>query len=103
MTLHATLRTTIFALSGLLAVASTWAQGSEPGARAAHMKAELQKRFTAADANGDGLLTRDEAKGKMPMVYKFFDEIDTSHSGSVSIADIQAFAIAKQADRQGVK
>jgi hypothetical protein len=68
--------------------------------RGQKMVAELQKRFAAADANGDGRLTREEAQGKMPFVYKHFDEIDTAHSGSISMADIVAFARAKKAERK---
>ena len=88
------------ALAVLLPATAALAQGADPG-RAAQMQAELQKRFTAADANGDGRLTRDEAKGKMPLVYKHFDEIDTTHSGSITLTEIQAFAIAQQGARKG--
>jgi hypothetical protein len=69
---------------------SAFAQASEPG-RGRQMAGELQKRFSAADANHDGRLTRDEAKNGMPFVYKHFDEIDTGKSGSLSMADIGAF------------
>ena len=68
--------------------------------RAAQMQAELQKRFAAADTNADGQLTRDEAKGKMPMVYKHFDDIDAAHKGFVTLADIRAYAMAQRAAKQ---
>ena len=68
--------------------------------RAQQMAAQMHKRFAAADANADGKLTKDEAKGKMPFVYKHFDEIDTTHSGAVTLADIAAFARTKQAARK---
>lgn len=68
--------------------------------RAQKMQAELQKRFAAADANGDGRLTKEEAKGGMPMVYKHFDEIDAAHSGSVALADIAAFARSQRGARK---
>jgi hypothetical protein len=83
------------ALSGTIALAQ-----STDGERAQQMQAEMQKRFAAADANGDGRLTRDEAKGKMPFVYKHFDEIDTTHSGSVSMAEISAFARMQRGARK---
>lgn len=73
---------------------------ADDGAHAQKRQAELQKRFAAADTNGDGRLTKDEAKAKMPMVYKHFDEIDTAHVGSVSLSDIEAFASARRAARQ---
>src|SRR5260221_13732715 len=88
-------------LAGLLALGAASAMAQAPDAeRAQKMQAELQKRFAAADANGDGKLTKDEAKGKMPMVYKHFDEIDTAHSGAVTMADIAAFAMAQRGARK---
>jgi hypothetical protein len=88
-------------VAGLPASAAL-AQAADPG-RAAQANAELQKRFAAADANADGQLTRDEAKGKMPMVYKRFDDIDTAHKGVVTLADIQVYVIAQRGARQGAK
>jgi hypothetical protein len=95
-------RLSIAALAVALPAAAAFAQAADPG-RAAQMNAELQKRFAAADANADGQLTRDEAKGKMPMVSKRFDDIDTAHKGFVTLADIQAYAIAQRGARQGAK
>ena len=88
----------IAVLAATLPATAALAQAADPG-RAAQMNAELQKRFAAADANGDGQLTRDEAKGKMPRVYKRFDDIDMAHKGAVSLADIQAYAIAQRTAR----
>jgi len=92
----------ILLVAALIPATAAFAQSADVG-RAAQMQAELQKRFAAADVNGDGRLTRDEAKGKMPLVFKHFDEIDTAHSGSVSMADIQAYAIAQRAARKGAQ
>ncbi|MEP7102855.1 MAG: EF-hand domain-containing protein [Burkholderiales bacterium] len=80
-------------------VAAT-AQSAPDAERAQKMQAELQKRFAAADANGDGRLTKEEAKGGMPMVYKHFDEIDSAHSGSITLADIAAFARSQRGARK---
>jgi Ca2+-binding EF-hand superfamily protein len=90
-------------LAGALALGAgaAQAQAQAPGTgRAQRMQAELQQRFTAADANGDGRLTKDEAKDKMPFVYRHFDEIDTAHSGAVTLADIAAFARTQRAARK---
>jgi Ca2+-binding EF-hand superfamily protein len=100
MNIVLTRRLAVLAFAALLPTAAALAQTAEPGGRGAQMAAELQKRFAAADTNGDGRLTRDEAKAKMPMVYKHFDEIDTTHSGSVTLADIAAYARAKQGTRK---
>ena len=95
-------RALIAALAIVLPTGAALAQAADPG-RAAQMQAKLQKRFAAADANGDGQLTRDEAKGKMPMVYKHFDEIDAAHNGFVTMADIRAYAVAQRQARKGAK
>ncbi|MEP6874029.1 MAG: EF-hand domain-containing protein [Burkholderiales bacterium] len=90
----------IVALAALLPAAAF----AQPDAgRAAQMQAELQKRFVAADANADGQLTRDEANGKMTMVYKHFDDIDSAHKGVVTLADIRAYAIAQRAAGRAAK
>ena len=72
---------------------------SDPG-HGRDMAAELKKRFGAADANHDGLLSREEAKNGMPFVYRNFDAIDTAKTGQVSMAEIAAFFRAKGAQRK---
>jgi hypothetical protein len=89
------------ALACMLAFGAASAMAQAPDAdRAQKMQDGLQKRFAAADANGDGRLTKDEAKGKVPMVYEHFDEIDSAHTGSVTLADVEAFARAQRAARK---
>jgi len=83
----------------LLCTAASLAQSADPAPQQ-QRGAAMQKRFAAADTNGDGKLTKEEAKGKMPFVYQHFDEIDISHSGAVTLADIAAFAQARQAARK---
>lgn len=68
--------------------------------RAARMDNELKARFTKADVNGDGKLTRDEAKGKMPRVYANFDKIDVNHVGYLTVEDIENFVQDKIAAKQ---
>jgi Ca2+-binding EF-hand superfamily protein len=58
--------------------------------------ADMKQQFNAADSNGDGKLTREEAKAGMPFVYKHFDEIDTSKKGYVTVEDIAARAAARR-------
>lgn len=83
-----------FALA-LLCAASVTSQVSAQSADSARqdkMRAELQKRFTAADTNADGKLSREEAKRGMPRIYRSFDAIDSAKTGSVSLEQIAAFA-----------
>lgn len=86
-------------LVGATAAAAAFAQQADAG-RAGPMGGELKKRFTAADANGDGKLTKEEAKAGMPFVYEHFDEIDTGKTGVVTMRDIAAYAKAKRAARK---
>jgi Ca2+-binding EF-hand superfamily protein len=86
-----------FALVLASIAASSAAQDAD---RAKQMAAEMQKRFAAADRNGDGRLTKDEAQAGMPYVYKHFDEIDKTRQGSISLAEIAAFAREQRAARK---
>ena len=87
-----------FALVLASIAASVAAQDSD---RIKQMAAEMQKRFAAADKNGDGRLTKDEAQAGMPYVYKHFDEIDKNRQGTISLAEIAAYAREQRATRQG--
>jgi Ca2+-binding EF-hand superfamily protein len=82
-------------------VAMAAGASAQDAGHARQMGAEMQKRFAAADKNGDGRLSREEAQAGMPMVYKHFDAIDKNKQGSVSLADIAAFAHELHAARKG--
>ena len=58
-------------------------------ARREEMKAEAVARFKAADKNGDGLLSKEEAAA-MPMVARNFDALDTNKDGQVSPEELAA-------------
>jgi len=87
------------AVLAVAAAAGAFAQAADPG-RGREMAAELKKRFTTADVNQDGLLSREEAKNGMPFVYRNFDAIDTSRKGQLSMADIATFFREKGAARK---
>ncbi len=72
------------------AVALLLALGS--GAALAADAAEVEAKFKAADKDGDGKLTLDEAKAGMPRVARGFDKIDTGKKGYVTLDEIQAKA-----------
>jgi len=89
--------TTRHLLPLLLAAVSFAACAQAPDVgRVEQMRTELHKRFGAADTNVDGRLTRDEARGKMPWVYRNFDAIDSARAGSVTMAQIEAHAVTQQ-------
>lgn len=96
------IRNTLAMLASGLLAAGAYAQAA-PDAQPApdHQRgARMAERFKAADTNADGKLTRDEAKSKMPMVYKHFDEIDVNHTGAVTMADVAAYAQAHRGARK---
>jgi len=73
------------AVALLLAVGSTAALAADA--------AELDSHFKAADKNGDGKLTLDEAKAGMPRVAKVFDKIDTEKKGYITLDQLKAKAM----------
>jgi Ca2+-binding EF-hand superfamily protein len=61
-------------------------QQSDPAKR----DAMIEARFKAADKDGDGKLTQDEAAAGMPRVAKNFDKIDKERKGYVTLDEIRA-------------
>ncbi len=58
---------------------------------------KLRKRFDAADADGDGMLIRDEArKAGLGFIDKNFDHIDSAQRGNVSFDDLNAWIIQRR-------
>ncbi len=51
----------------------------------------LRKLFANADKNGDGKVTKDEAKGHLPITYLSFEEIDTDKRGWITFDQFMAF------------
>ena len=61
----------------------------------------LRKLFAHADKNGDGKVTKDEAKGHLPITYASFEEIDADKRGWISFDQFMAFTnkrVQKQTD-----
>lgn len=56
-------------------------------------------RFKQADTNGDGSISRDEAKA-LPMIAKHFDEIDTNHDGQITADELRAYHHAAREGRK---
>ncbi|HEX4235452.1 MAG TPA: EF-hand domain-containing protein [Caldimonas sp.] len=88
------------ALALALATLAAAATAQDAGAGHADRAAKMQQRFAAADANHDGRLTREEAQAGMPFVYKHFDEIDKQKAGSITMADIAAYASERRAAKK---
>ncbi len=78
-------------------------QPDAPAATGAALRAQalakLEKQFRAADVNGNGSLTVDEAKN-FGFVARHFDEIDTARRGAVSFDDLRAYLARMKAERR---
>lgn len=61
------------------------------GGNRQQMAQKAEERFTAADANHDGYLSRDETQNGMPRIAQHFDDIDVDHDGQLSKAEILAY------------
>ncbi|QNA89620.1 EF-hand domain-containing protein [Massilia sp. Dwa41.01b] len=61
--------------------------------------AKLEAQFKAADLNGDGQLSPEEAKG-FGFVARHFDDIDTARRGAVSFDDLRMHLARAKADRR---
>ena len=59
-------------------------QGARPG------RAAMFERLKAADSNGDGMLSKQEAAG-LPRLAEHFDAIDANRDGLVSFEELRAF------------
>lgn len=84
--------------AGLASVASA----AETDARASRERIaeKLQKRFAQADADGNGLLDRNEAKAGMPFVSRHFNDIDEAGSGTISLEQIEGFVAGQVVARK---
>jgi hypothetical protein len=77
------------------------AQAAEPTpAQIEQLRSQLNERFTKADVNKDGKLSKEEAKGKMPRVYDNFEKIDVAKKGYVTQQQIMDYASAEAAKRK---
>lgn len=61
--------------------------------------AKLEAQFRAADADGDGSLSAEEAKG-FGFVARHFDAIDTGHRGVVTFDDLRAYLARMKSERR---
>jgi hypothetical protein len=107
--LTAVLAVSLVATTTLMACSSV---GTDGGADLAVQKAPtagtevkagptLRRLYAAADVNHDGLLTREEARGWLPITYASFGEIDVDKRGWITFEQFMRFTearVGKQAD-----
>jgi len=82
---------------------ASWAQQTPPASTQGQSQAQptqpaatqgpwtLRKLFAHADKNGDGKVTKAEAKGHLPITYASFEEIDTDKRGWITFDQFMAF------------
>jgi Ca2+-binding EF-hand superfamily protein len=75
----------------LLVNSDAIAQGQQGG---------FMERLKAADKNGDGMLSREEA-ASLPRISKHFDEIDANHDGFITFDELRAFGQSHHAKGGG--
>jgi Ca2+-binding EF-hand superfamily protein len=61
-----------------------------PEGAGGHRHGAMMERLKAADTNGDGLISKEEAQA-LPMLAKHFNEIDADQNGQLSPDEIRAF------------
>ena len=82
----------------LVSAATLVMAGEKPDG--AHPRAAAVDRMKAADANGDGLISKAEAEKSLPRVAKNFDQIDANRDGQLSADEMRAFHEARKAERE---
>ncbi len=62
--------------------------------------AQMQERLKAADANNDGMISREEAR-TLPRIHEQFDAIDANKDGQVTTDELRAFHQAHHGGQRG--
>ena len=98
-------RKTVLSVIALMVAFGTasWAQQTQPAATQGQPQAQptkpaaskepmtLRRLFARADKNGDGKVTKAEAKGPLPITHASFEQIDTDKRGWISFDQFMAF------------
>jgi Ca2+-binding EF-hand superfamily protein len=65
----------------------------------AEARARAQERWTAADKDGDGALSREEAQASMPRMAQNFDEFDANGDGRLERSELHGFRMSHKGHR----
>jgi Ca2+-binding EF-hand superfamily protein len=58
-------------------------------ARHQEMRQRVEDHLKAADTNGDGQISLEEAKAKLPMAYDHFEFLDANKDGQITMAEFE--------------
>jgi hypothetical protein len=113
VTMNKNERKTALSVIALMAAFGTASWAQQPAATPGQSQAQptqptaaqgpwtLRKLYARADKNGDGKVTKDEAKGHLPNTYANFEAIDTDKRGYITFDQFMAYVnkrTQKQAD-----
>jgi len=82
------MKTARLILAASLAVLGT-AVHAEPGQGTPGKGGQMMERLKAADTNGDGMISRDEARA-LPKLFENFDRIDANKDGFITFEELRA-------------
>jgi Ca2+-binding EF-hand superfamily protein len=68
------------------------------GAAEGGPRGERGDLFKKADTNGDGKISKDEAKANAPRLFEHFDAIDTNKDGQITADEMRAFHEKRRAE-----
>jgi hypothetical protein len=85
------MKPTFVALLATAVLAASGVANAQSGGASSNLLKQLEARFASADTDHDGKLTKAEAAAGMPRVAAHFDEIDTAHAGTITLAQIEQF------------
>ena len=84
----------LLATAIILPSAAVWSSSDLPAVP--QNQQEIIDRFKAADKNGDGKLTREEAEHSMPRVALAWDKIDIDKKGYITLEQLLIISAANQ-------
>lgn len=79
-------------LAGFALASQAHEGAAAPGRKARHeeMKAHMLERLKAADTDGNGMISREEANARLPRLARHFDRIDTDQDGRITMQEFEA-------------
>ena len=79
-------------LTGFALISQANEGAASPDRKARHevMKAHMLERLKAADTNGDGMISREEANAGLPQLARHFDRIDADKNGLITMQELDA-------------
>ena len=80
-----------------LSATAGWAEAPKDTAKGERAR-KMHERLKAADKNGDGKISREEANASLPKLARHFDEIDTNKDGQITREEMRAFREKRHAE-----